>query len=67
MLVGTFRFLDAARMPALKALCYEWCRFYMSLDCIFSYILIRNITLPSRKDNQVEFLGKVLACIFEMV
>lgn len=38
--------------------------FYMLLDCIFSYVLIRNITLLSRKDNQVELLGKVLKCIF---
>lgn len=63
----TFRFLDAARMSALKILCYELHRFYTSLDCIFSYGLIRSITLPSRKINGVELLGKVLECIFQMV
>lgn len=39
----------------------------MSLDCIFSYVLIRNTALRSRKDNWVELLGKVLECFFEMV
>lgn len=54
MFAGTFGFLDAVSMPALKVLCYESRRFYMSFDCIFIYVLVRNITLPNRKDNQVE-------------